>query len=155
LCKYDGEKVGILSVRDFLQLAGRAGRKGFDDEGYVVAQAPEHVIENIRIAQKQAANPRKKLQRKAAPTRGYAHWDQKTFERLQSQQPEALESRFEVTHGLLLALLQSDSDRRGGGYARLLELIERSHETPRNKKRHVRRAAVCFRHLRQAGIVDV
>lgn len=80
LCKYDGEKVGILSVRDFLQIAGRAGRKGFDDVGYVVAQAPEHVIENLRIAQKMAENPKKKLQKKAAPTRGYAHWDEKTFE---------------------------------------------------------------------------
>ena len=31
LCKYDGEKTAILSVREFQQIAGRAGRKGFDD----------------------------------------------------------------------------------------------------------------------------
>ena len=33
LCKFDGEKTAILSVRDFQQIAGRAGRKGFDDRG--------------------------------------------------------------------------------------------------------------------------
>src|SRR5512143_795787 len=46
LCKFDGEKTAILAARDFRQIAGRAGRKGFDDRGFVVAQAPEHVIEN-------------------------------------------------------------------------------------------------------------
>ena len=54
LCKFDGEKTGILGVRDFQQIAGRAGRKGFDERGYVVAQAPEHVVENRRLATKQA-----------------------------------------------------------------------------------------------------
>lgn len=155
LCKFDGEKVGILSVRDFLQIAGRAGRKGFDDVGYVVAQAPEHVIENLRIAQKQAENPKKKLQKKQPPTKGYAHWDEKTFERLRTQSPEPLTSRFQVDHGLLLPLLQSPSDRRGGGYARLREIVSRAHLSDYEKRRELRRAAQYFRHLRQAGIVDV
>ncbi|WP_050727237.1 DEAD/DEAH box helicase [Vulgatibacter incomptus] len=155
LCKYDGDKVGILTVRDFLQVAGRAGRKGFDDRGFVVVQAPEHVIENLRIAEKQAANPKKKLVKQAAPTKGYQHWDKTTFDRLLSRPPEALESRFEVTHGLLLALLQSKTDRRGGGYARLLEIVGRSHGTDRTRRKHKRDAAVRFRHLRHAGIVEV
>jgi len=155
LCKFDGDKVGVLSVRDFLQVSGRAGRKGFDDRGYVVAQAPEHVIENLRIALKQAANPKKKLVKRPAPTKGYAHWDRATFERLQTAPPEALESRFEVNHGLLLALLQSGSERRGGGYRRLLELIGRSHGGDRARRRHKRDAAVRFRHLRHAGILEL
>src|SRR5262249_23427098 len=46
LWKYDGQKAAILSVRDFRQVAGRAGRAGYDDQGYVVVQAPEHVIAN-------------------------------------------------------------------------------------------------------------
>jgi len=46
LCKFDGEKVSLLSVREFQQIGGRAGRRGFDVEGSVVAQAPEWVIEN-------------------------------------------------------------------------------------------------------------
>ncbi|RZA20532.1 MAG: DEAD/DEAH box helicase, partial [Proteobacteria bacterium] len=42
LCKFDGSKSTILSVRDFHQISGRAGRKGFDDRGSVIAQVPEH-----------------------------------------------------------------------------------------------------------------
>ena len=38
LCKFDGQKTGILSARDFHQIGGRAGRKGFDDKGWVVAR---------------------------------------------------------------------------------------------------------------------
>jgi len=50
LCKFDGRKTAHLSAREFHQIAGRAGRKGFDDRGFVVVQAPEHVIENIRLS---------------------------------------------------------------------------------------------------------
>ena len=49
LCKFDGEKTAVLCARDFHQIAGRAGRKGFDDRGFVVAQAPEHVVENLKL----------------------------------------------------------------------------------------------------------
>ena len=38
LTKYGGVKTGTLSARDFHQITGRAGRKGFDDIGYVVAR---------------------------------------------------------------------------------------------------------------------
>ena len=75
LCKFDGEKTGILGVRDFQQIAGRAGRKGFDERGFVVAQAPEHVIENLRLAAKQAAG--KKVVMQKPPTKGYVHWDKR------------------------------------------------------------------------------
>ena len=94
LCKFDGEKTAILSVRDFQQIAGRAGRKGFDERGYVVAQAPEHVIENKKLAEKAAAG--KKVVKKQPPQKGYVHWDRTTFERLREKEPEPLESRFEV-----------------------------------------------------------
>ncbi len=98
LCKYDGQKTAVLSARDFHQIAGRAGRKGFDDLGFVVAQAPEHVIENFRLSQK----PGKKFVKRPAPERNYAHWDQTTFEQLMAAPPERLTSRFQVTHGMLL-----------------------------------------------------
>jgi superfamily II RNA helicase len=152
LCKFDGEKMGILKGRDFHQIAGRAGRKGFDDRGLVVAQAPEHVIENLRLAAKSSG---KKFQKKQPPQKGYVHWDRSTFERLQTRLPEPLESRFQVTHGMLINLLQADEVWPRGGYARLVELIARSHESDNAKRRHRRRAAQMFRALERAGIIEV
>ena len=64
LCKYDGEKTAILSARDFHQISGRAGRKGFDDRGWVVAQAPEHVVENLKLEGKAARDGKKVVKRK-------------------------------------------------------------------------------------------
>jgi superfamily II RNA helicase len=155
LCKYDGEKTGILGVRDFQQIAGRAGRKGFDERGSVVAQAPAHVVENRRLAAKQATG--KKVVMQKPPTKGYVHFDKGTFDRLVNGTPEPLESRFEVTHGMLLNCLQSEAarGRRGGGYRRLVDLIGRSHGGDRSKRAERRRTAACFRSLRHAGIVDV
>jgi superfamily II RNA helicase len=153
MCKFDGEKTAILSARDFHQISGRAGRKGFDEEGHVVAQAPEHVIENLRLSQKAAAG--KKVVKKQPPQKGYVHWDQQTFERLITKLPEPLESRFEVTHGMLLNLLQSPPPRPGGGYARLVELIGRAHLSDWSRRAQLKRSAVLFRALRGAGIVGV
>ena len=66
LCKFDGQKTGILSARDFHQIGGRAGRKGFDDRGWVVAQAPEHVVENLKLEEKAARGGKKVRQAQAA-----------------------------------------------------------------------------------------
>jgi superfamily II RNA helicase len=151
LCKFDGEKTGILGVRDLHQIAGRAGRKGFDERGYVLAQAPAHTIENRRLAAKQAAG--KKVVPHKPPTRGYVHWDRGTFDRLIAGTPEPLASRFEVTHGVLLNCLQSRTP--GGGYKRLVSIIGRSHGGPRDKRHERRRAAAAFRTLRRAHLIDV
>src|SRR5690606_4745082 len=104
LCKYDGERTRILSVRDFKQIAGRAGRKGFDTQGTVIAQAPEHVIENKRLEAKHAGDKKKKFVRKKPPERGYVPWDASTLDRLRESEPEALTSSFTVNHGMLLQL---------------------------------------------------
>jgi superfamily II RNA helicase len=149
LCKYDGEKTAILGVREFHQIAGRAGRKGFDERGFVVVQAPEHVVENLRLAEKKAAG--KKVVMQKPPQKGYAHWDKQTFERLLGKPPEPLESRFTVTHGMLLQLLQGDPK----GYRRLVLLIARSHAPPRDKRNLRRTAATYFRALRKAGIIEL
>ncbi len=146
LCKYDGEKTAILTARDFHQIGGRAGRKGFDEEGFVVAQAPAHVIENKRLELKKQMG--KKVVKKQPPERGFVNWDQATFERLQGRAPEPLESRFEVTYGLLTGCLQS-----GGGYRRLVEIIGLCHDLPGKRKRHRRTAAAYARALLRAGIV--
>ncbi|MEE9606919.1 MAG: DUF3516 domain-containing protein [Myxococcota bacterium] len=157
LCKFDGEKVSLLSVREFKQIAGRAGRKGFDERGSVVCQAPEHVIENRRISARPRGPQarRRRPPRKRAPARGFVHWNRETFERLIARPPEMLVSRFEVTHGMLMNALQREDTGRGAGYRALLELIDFSHESEKSKRRMRRRAAALFRALRRAGIVAV
>jgi superfamily II RNA helicase len=156
LSKFDGEKVAILSARDFRQIAGRAGRKGFDDQGSVVCQAPEHVILNRRIDVKAQQSGRKKnLQKKSAP-RGFVSWNERTFLELVQKPPEPVVSRFRVTHGMFVFLLQRE-DAGGNvsrGYRALVDLIERSHGNERSKRRLVRQAAAVFRSLRRAGVLE-
>ncbi len=137
LCKYDGEKTAILSVRDFHQIAGRAGRKGFDNQGTVVAQAPEHVIENLRVKSKAAGDPKKlrKIVLKNPPPRGFVMWTKETFTKLQLAKPEVLQSRFKVDHAMLLNVLSRD-----GGPRAMQRLIRNSHGTAGNKK-HLRKVA--------------
>jgi superfamily II RNA helicase len=152
LCKYDGEKTTILSVRDFQQIAGRAGRKGFDDRGYVIAQAPEHVIENRRIEQKAAGDPvkLKRIVRKKPPERGYVHWDRPLFDRLVSSEPEPLVSQFRISHGMILNLLA-----RRGRCIDVARVIHRSHERRAQRRLFGREARAMFQSLLDAGIVEV
>ena len=149
LCKYDGQKTAVLSARDFHQIAGRAGRKGFDDRGFVVAQAPEHAIENLRLAEK--GKDGKKFVRRKPPERNFANWDHATFTRLIGAPPERLASRFEVSHGMLLNVLS----RKGDGCAAMRALIRDSHETDRAKAAHFKRGWQLFRALVKRGIVEI
>jgi len=149
LCKYDGQKTGILSARDFHQISGRAGRKGFDDLGWVVAQAPEHVIENLKLAEK-AAKAGKKAVKRQPPERNFVNWDQNTFSRLMTASPKRLTSRFQITHGTLLNVLS----RKGDGCVAMRDLIRRCHETPKAKKAHTARAWQLFRSLLDRKIVE-
>jgi superfamily II RNA helicase len=149
LCKYDGEKTGILSARDFHQISGRAGRKGFDDRGWVVAQAPEHVVENLKLEGKAARDGKKVVKRKP-PEKNFVNWDKNTFLRLIAAQPERLVSRFQVTHGMLLNVLS----RKDDGCRAMQQLIARCHESPKAKKAHVKRAWQLFRSLVERKIVE-
>jgi len=157
LSKYDGEKVAVLSVRDFKQIAGRAGRRGFDVEGSVVCQAPEHVIENMRAAARSAATGRKKEKKKKPPPRGFVSWSAETFEQLRERSAETLRSQFHLSHAMLISLLQRGEDQSlpGSGYRELIDLTNDSFETATRKKRLRREAAVLFRSLRTAGVVHV
>ena len=155
LAKYDGERVRLLSVRDFKQIAGRAGRKGFDERGSVVCQAPEHVTANKAAAAREARGGKRQPRR--SPPAGFVSWTRESFEQLVARPPETLVSCFAVSHGMILALLQREPELVGrrGGYGALGALIERCHESPPRKRRLRRDAAARFRSLRRAGIVRV
>ena len=149
LCKYDGNKTGIVTSRDFHQISGRAGRKGFDDKGWVVCQAPEHVVENLKLEQK-AAKTGKKFVKRKPPERNYVNWDEKTFTRLISSTPETLVSRFQVSHGMLINVLNRPNE---DGCRVMRRLIQDSHDSPNQKKAHRKRAWQLFRALLGQGIV--
>ncbi|HEU4431496.1 MAG TPA: DUF3516 domain-containing protein, partial [Myxococcota bacterium] len=155
LSKFDGERVRMLSARDFKQIAGRAGRRGFDVRGSVICQAPEHLILAKRAQQKGRRDRTPPYKRKPPP--GFVGWSKDTFEQLVKRQPEELVPSFRVSHGMMVAVLQrarSETGRRGG-YGALAALIGRSHASPARKRGLVRDAAVLFRALRRAGIVHV
>jgi len=153
LCKYDGQHTKVLTVRDFKQIAGRAGRRGYDTLGSVVAQAPEHAIENKKLRAKAGGDAKKlrKLKMRQPPERGYAHWDTDTYTRLQESPPEPLRSRFQVSNAMILNLFEREDD----GCLALRKLIRSSHEGPTAKRRHARNAIAMIRSLRDAGVVEL
>jgi superfamily II RNA helicase len=158
LCKFDGQKTSILSVRDFKQIAGRAGRKGFDTAGSVIAEAPEHVIENKRAESRVSANDKgkkKKLTKKAAPTKNYVHYDENTFKKLISDPPEALSSQFHINHGTIINALSGMESNANPGLKKLVTIIGRSHESNKNKSKLRKRLKSLFKSLLDAGIFSI
>jgi superfamily II RNA helicase len=151
LTKYDGQRVRVLRAREFHQIAGRAGRAGFDTAGFVVAQAPEHVVENEKALAKAGDDPKKrrKVVRKKAPE-GFVNWSQNTFEKLIASDPEPLTSRFRVTHAMLLAVIA----RPGNAFDAMRSLLEDNHEDRRAQLRHIRRAIAIYRSLLAGGVVE-
>lgn len=154
LCKFDGEKTAILKVRDFQQISGRAGRKGYDEAGSVVAQAPEHVIENLRLEAKAGSDPAKKrkIVKKKPPDWGYVHWDKSTFDKLVTSMPEPLVSRFALSHGMVVNVLSREED---GGCMALARLIKSSHERTAHQRALGRTALEMVKSLREAQILDL
>src|SRR5271169_2253285 len=155
LAKFDGTKVGLLSVREFKQISGRAGRRGFDEKGSVVAQAPEHIVEKRHAEKKSEVTGRRGRSAKAPP-KGEVSWTVETFQKLIARPPETLVSRFRLTHGMALSLLQRDeAERPPRNFASLRDLIARCHEDDGTKRRLVRQAAVLVRSLYRAGIIGL
>jgi hypothetical protein len=150
LTKYDGRRQRVLKAREFHQIAGRAGRAGYDTAGAVVVQAPDHVVENAKAVAKAGQDPKKlrKVQRKKAPE-GQVTWSEATFDRLVAAEPEALVSRMRVTHSMLLNVLSRDDD----AFAAMRHLLRDNHEDGRGQVRLVRRAVAQYRSLLAAGVV--
>ncbi len=151
LCKYDGTRTRLLSAREFHQIAGRAGRAGYDVAGTVWAQAPEHVIDNERALAKadDRGKKRRKVVRSKAPERGFVPWNEDTFTRLTTAEPESLTSSFAVSHAMVLNVLARDR----GGVAAGRRLLVDNHEPRAAQRRHVRRAVAITRSLLAAGVI--
>ena len=151
LSKYDGQRTRPLKAREFHQIAGRAGRAGYDTVGTVVAEAPDHEVENARLLAR-AGDDLKKRRRivRKQPPEGFVGWSQTSYEKLQNAQPEPLTSHFHVTHAMLLNVIS----RPGDAFTAMRHLLEDNHEPRARQRRHIRRAIAIYRALLAAGVVE-
>lgn len=151
LTKFDGVRTRRLKAREFHQIAGRAGRAGYDTMGTVVVQAPEHEVENTRLLAKAGDDPKKqrKVQRRKPPE-GFVSWSEETFDRLVAAQPEPMVSRFAVTNAMLLNVIA----RPGNCFTAMRHLLEDNHEPRPAQRKHILRAIRLYRALRDAGVVQ-
>src|SRR5450755_4696489 len=151
LSKYDGTRTRLLQVREFHQIAGRAGRAGYDTMGAVVVQAPEHVVENEKALAKAGDDPKKRrkvVRRK--PPEGMVSWGRPTFERLEAADPEPLMSSFAVSHAMLLNVIA----RPGDAFAAMRHLLTDNDEDASARRRHIRQAIAIYRALLAGGVVE-
>ncbi|WP_284782097.1 DEAD/DEAH box helicase [Corynebacterium rhinophilum] len=151
LAKFDGQRQRILKSREFHQIAGRAGRAGYDTEGTVVVEAPEHEIENAKARRRIGDDPKrlKKLKKKSA-REGEVSWSEKTFARLTEAEPEQLTSQFRVSNSMLLNVLA----RHGDGYAHMRHLLRDNHDPRSKQNKDILTALDLFRGLVDSGVVQ-
>jgi superfamily II RNA helicase len=151
LAKYDGTTSRLLSARELHQIAGRAGRAGYDTSGLVVVQAPEHVIDNEQAAKKVTGDARRTRKLvKSKPPKGYVAWDEAVFDKLVASPPEPLVPHLRVSHAILLNVL----DRPGDGCAALKTLVTRNDEPRSVQRRLVRQSIAIYRSLIAAGALE-
>src|SRR5215203_3774086 len=148
LSKYDGQRTRLLSAREFHQIAGRAGRAGFDTAGTVVVQASDHVIENEKALAKAGDDPKKRRKVvKKKPPEGGVGWGQPTFDRLVAAEPEPLESSFRVSHAMILNVVA----RPGDPFAAMRHLLEDNDSDRPTQRRLIRESIAIYRSLVAAG----
>ncbi|MEV6925712.1 DUF3516 domain-containing protein [Dactylosporangium sp. NPDC051485] len=151
LSKYDGQRTRLLYAREFHQIAGRAGRAGFDTVGTVVVQAPEHVIDNERALAKAGDDPKKRRKVvKKKPPEGSIGWGRPTFDRLVEAEPEPLKSSFQVSHAMLLNVVS----RPGDAFTAMRHLLTQNHEDAPAQRKLIRRAIAIYRALLAGGVVE-
>ncbi len=151
LSKYDGTRTRLLNAREFHQIAGRAGRAGFDTAGTVVVQAPDHEVENLKQFAKVADDPKKrrKLVRRKVPE-GMVPWSEATLTKLVDAVPEPLTSHMRVTTAMILDVV----DRPGDPFAAMRRLLTDNHEPRKRQLRLIREAVGIARSLLQAGVLE-
>ncbi len=151
LAKFDGTRQRLLKAREFHQIAGRAGRAGFDTSGYVVVQAPEHVIERTRALAKAGDDPKKRRKVQARkPAEGEITWTEETYERLRGAVPEALVSRMRVDHSMILNVVNQPGD----AVQTMRALMEDNHEDERGRRRLSEQAQALGDELLAAGVLE-
>ncbi|TFC14663.1 DUF3516 domain-containing protein [Cryobacterium algoritolerans] len=151
LTKYDGVKMRQLNAREFHQIAGRAGRAGYDTAGTVAVQAPDHETDNLKAIEKAGDDPKKKRKiiRKKAPE-GFVSWGEPSFQRLVAAEPETMQSSMQMTAAMLINVI----GRGGDAYAHVYALVFDNHEPWKRQLAHARRALGIYKTLRAAGIVE-
>ena len=151
LTKFDGTRMRQLNAREFHQIAGRAGRAGFDTAGTVVAQAPEHESENIAAIRKAGDDPKKKRKiiRKKAPD-GFVSWGEPSFQKLIAAEPETLTSHMQITSAMMLNVIGHGGDV----FANMRSLVYDNHESRATQRILAIRALGIYRTLRESGIVE-
>ncbi|HEY5361049.1 MAG TPA: DUF3516 domain-containing protein [Streptosporangiaceae bacterium] len=151
LSKYDGTRTRLLMAREFHQIAGRAGRAGFDTTGRVVVQAPQHVIDNEKALAKAGEDPRKRRRVvRKKPPEGFVGYGLPTFERLVAAEPEPLRSSFAVSHAMLLNVI----GRPGDAFPAMRHLLTDNHEDRPAQRKHISRAIAIYRALLAGGVVE-
>lgn len=147
LAKFDGSRQRVLRVREFLQIAGRAGRAGYDTAGYVVVQAPEHVIENekakAKAEERRAAGKKNSKAQLRKPPEGAVVWTEATFTKLVDGTSEPLQSRMKVDNSMLLNVAAREEDTAEA----MRRLLQENHEDRRSQLRLTRRALRLTRSL--------
>ncbi|MEP9383660.1 DEAD/DEAH box helicase [Nocardioides cheoyonin] len=153
LSKFDGRRQRVLRTREFLQIAGRAGRAGFDTQGYVVVQAPEHVIENekakTKAEERRAAGKKNAKAQLKKPPEGTVVWTEATFTKLVDGDPEPLSSRMKVDNAMILNVVARDED----AFPVMRRLVLDNHEPRRQQLRLARRAVRLARSLVRSGVL--
>ncbi|MFJ2544794.1 DEAD/DEAH box helicase [Microbacterium sp. NPDC087589] len=151
LTKFDGTRMRQLSAREFHQIAGRAGRAGFDTAGTVVAQAPEHESDNIAAIKKAGDDPKKKRKiiRKKAPD-GFVSWGEPSFRKLIDAEPETLTSHMQITSAMMLNVI----GRGGDVFGNMRALVYDNHEPRKRQRELALRAIGIYRTLLESGVVE-
>lgn len=151
LTKYDGTRMRQLSAREFHQIAGRAGRAGYDTAGTVVVMAPDHEIENAAQILKAGDDlkKQKKIVRKKAP-QGFVNWTEQSYDRLVAAEPEPLQPQMKLSAAMLINVIA----RGGDVFGNVRSLVFDNHESRARQYELARRALAIFRTLVQAGVVE-
>jgi len=129
LRKFDGISVDWLRTRDYMQMAGRAGRQGIDDAGLVVSMVTTRELDDAPLA------------------------------RLFSERPEPILSRFRLSYSTILHLVEHAGPQRVfEAWEKSFNRFQHSGGSPKardkNRKKQRRIVSAHIDVLRELGYLD-